>query len=282
MKATLTSILGLALLATACGQAQPQGAAPLESAGSGAPKPLVFALDSRLVDGDLKELSLAKDAGGKYTAALRTAFFDRLNGKAIDETTVIASGLACKIGPEAIVCAQDLRPVDGGLTEVKLVKAAGGAFDATLRTAYFDRIKHKEIDATKTLATGLLAKAAAKQDRTYSLDLRPVDGDLVELALTQNGKAFDATLRTAYYDRLNGQAVDQTDTLGLGLACVFAADVRCSRDLRPVDGALTELTLTKDGDGHYAAKLRTAYYDRINHREVDETKDIAAGLIAHK
>jgi hypothetical protein len=56
------------------------------------------------------------------------------------------------------------------------------------------------------------------------------------------------------------------------------AELRFSRDDRPVDGALKELVIVRNADGTYDATLRTAFFDRINGVEVDETESIGSGL----
>jgi hypothetical protein len=137
--------------------------------------------------------------------------------------------------------------------------------------------------ATKTFVQprpavdGVVVQAAKLE---FSRDLRPVDGDLKVLTLTKTAEGrYDATLRTAFYDRLNGHPVDKTESLGNGLQCVqLAANYDCKRDLRPVDGDLVELKLTRNADGAFDATLRRAYYDRINGKSVDQTKEIAYGL----
>ena len=55
-------------------------------------------------------------------------------------------------------------------------------------------------------------------------------------------------------------------------------ELRLSRDDRPVDGALKELVITRNAEGTYDATLRTAFFDRVNGVEVDETEEIGSGL----
>ena len=57
-----------------------------------------------------------------------------------------------------------------------------------------------------------------------------------------------------------------------------AATLVFSRDDRPVDGALKELVVVQNAEGTFDATLRTAFFDRINGVEVDETEEIGSGL----
>ncbi len=111
-----------------------------------------------------------------------------------------------------------------------------------------------------------------------SRDFRPVDGTLTVLRLVRSGKKYDATLRVAGFDRIAGKEFDTTETIGLGLKCTFGDEVFCSRDARPVDGALTELTVFEGELRGYDVTLRTAFFDRLTGKEVDTTETIATGL----
>ncbi len=52
----------------------------------------------------------------------------------------------------------------------------------------------------------------------FSRDDRPADGVLKELVVVQNAEGtFDATLRTAFFDQMNGTEVDETVEIGSGL-----------------------------------------------------------------
>jgi hypothetical protein len=136
------------------------------------------------------------------------------------------------------------------------------------RSARFAPLKYK-----------VIAPATVAPVRTFSHDHRPADGYLTELKLVKVGSKYDVTLRTAFYDRIHGQAVDKTEVLGSALACTFAADaISCERDDRPVDGVLTEVKLVKDRH-EWSASLRTAFYDRVHSQAVDKTKLLSVGLI---
>ncbi len=135
----------------------------------------------------------------------------------------------------------------------------------------------------KTFALSGTARRGASSPRgtlLFSRDDRPVDGQLRELKIAaEDASSFTASLRTAYIDRVNQVEVDETEKLAAGLSCTITnAEVRCSRDERPVDGQLKELVVSRTDGGTFDATLRTAFFDRINGTEVDETIDIATGL----
>ena len=139
------------------------------------------------------------------------------------------------------------------------------------RSARFAAVKYK-----------IIAAANVAPVRIFSRDNRPVDGDLKELKLVKVGSKYDVTLRTAFYDRIHGQAVDTTEELGSGLACTFATDaISCERDDRRVDGVLTEVKLV-NGRNQWSASLRTAFYDRIRGQAVDKTKLLSSGLLLRR
>ncbi len=114
----------------------------------------------------------------------------------------------------------------------------------------------------------------------FSADQRPVDGALTELRLLANKDgSYDATLHTQAFSRMEPHEIDNTKELGSSLKCTFSSDsVSCSRDSRPVDGALTEVRLVKSEDGKWDASVRTAYYDRLHGTPIDRTDEIAFGL----
>lgn len=169
-----------ALTLAACGAQQNNGstvASARAPSAAAAKKTYLFSADARPVDGDLKEVKLVETSKDKWTATLRTAFYDRLNGKEVDETRQIASGMKCLFrqgfvpGLIKVECSRDQRPVDGDLKELTLVKTGGGLtpiFDASERTAYYDRLNGKAIDETKAIASGL------KQMSVIALPPQPV------------------------------------------------------------------------------------------------------------
>lgn len=57
-----------------------------------------------------------------------------------------------------------------------------------------------------------------------------------------------------------------------------AVEIVFSRDDRPVDGELRELTIASDDGTEFTATLRTAHFDRIAGHEVEKTEELASGL----
>ncbi len=116
---------------------------------------LRFRRDDRPVDGELREITIAPDGESTYTATLHTAHQDRTSPQQIETTTVLASRLTCTISDELVSCSRDDRPVDGVLKELVVAKDAEGTYDATLRTAYFDRRAGVEVDETEDVGSDL-------------------------------------------------------------------------------------------------------------------------------
>jgi hypothetical protein len=115
----------------------------------------------------------------------------------------------------------DRRPVDGNFESITVQKDEFGTYNANLRviTAGFG---FPVSDTTEELGSGLTC-AEAKRGRTLfklkcAVDLRPADGELIELTLTRNTEGlYDATLRKATYATLIGPASDVTNEIAFGL-----------------------------------------------------------------
>jgi hypothetical protein len=117
----------------------------------------------------------------------------------------------------SLLFSRDDRPADGELREIKIVPQDGSTFDATLHTAHFDRIAGQEVESTEELAAGLTC-TITDAVVTCSRDDRPADGLLKELVVSRNAEGtFDATLRTASFDQIDGTEVDETKEIGSGL-----------------------------------------------------------------
>jgi hypothetical protein len=73
--------------------------------------------------------------------------------------------------------------------------------------------------------------------------------------------------------------VDTTRQVASDLTCTRTdSQYFCSRDDRPADGTLQELSVTKNARGSYDVSLRTAFFDRIHGHDVDQTETIASDL----
>lgn len=117
-----------------------------------------------------------------------------------------------------------------------------------------------------------------------SQDLRPVDGNLTEVIIrrTPNG-SYTAQLHTLTSGFVV-PPVDKVEDLGFGLSC-FATKrgeliktVMCSRDDRPVDGVLIDLTASINSSGTYDVTLLREYMNRVTGKVVRETRNIADHL----
>jgi hypothetical protein len=125
-----------------------------------------------------------------------------------------------------------------------------------------------------------------QQALSFSEDLRPVDGDLVQIDLKPADGKYEVSVRTAGFDHQAGKTFDKTDTIGTKMVCklIYGSEgqsldsVTCSEDDRAVDGDLNELTLKKGDDGVYSAKLRTQGYDHLAGKSFDKTSDLADNL----
>ncbi|MEA2137270.1 MAG: hypothetical protein QOG56_420 [Solirubrobacteraceae bacterium] len=127
----------------------------IERLPAGEPVKIVFSRDDRPVDGQLLELTIASDDGAEFNAILHTAFVDRIAGREVEKTQELASGLRGTIADDEVRLSRDDRPADGVLKELVVVRNAEGTFDATLRTASFDRIDGTPTDETVEIGSGL-------------------------------------------------------------------------------------------------------------------------------
>ena len=109
-------------------------------------------------DGELRELKITPEDGSTFTATLHTAYIDRINGQKTDQTEELASGLTCSITDAEVTCSRDDRPADGQLKELVVSRNEEGTFDATLRTAFFDRINGGGVDETSDIGAGLIKR----------------------------------------------------------------------------------------------------------------------------
>src|SRR5688572_1490552 len=111
-------------------------------------------------------------------------------------------------------------------------------------------------------------------------DNRPSDGSLTELMLSSSGEmGYTASVYTSRYDRVKRQKIDEMRVIGELLECQIKKDskglvsIACSRDDRPVDGALVEVKVTRTSHGLYRASTRQVYYDLQNHKSVETKED---------
>jgi hypothetical protein len=247
-----------------------------------APQELLFSRDARPVDGALNELHIVQNGHGTFDVSLRTAWFDRIAGQEVDETELVATDLDCAFElPDAVVCSRDDRPVDGALTVVEVLRDENDMWDATLRTAFFDRFKGVEVDETEELASDLAMSdddAAGQESATFERDARPVDGALTQVMIVPGEIGHDITLRTAFFDRIAGQEVDETIVVATGLACEFDGSVHCVRDDLPVDGTRVEVVVTPGPLGGFDATLTITWFDHFEGTLNTETDTLGTRL----
>lgn len=113
----------------------------------------------------------------------------------------------------------------------------------------------------------------------FARDARPVDGNLNEIKLTkrEDGK-YDLTHRVASVSRMTGEAYDHTEELAYGLSCQERfGNYTCSADQRPVDGALTVLTIDQGTFG-FDAKLTSTYVSRQTGEDIVTEKELGSSL----
>ena len=136
----------------ACGR---QSDSALKTSDANAAESLVFKRDDRPVDGALIEITLKKLTTGKYEGKLKSARWNWQTGSTAEDVRELGGDLTCKISDDSTTCFADRRPVDGVLTELKIFKNSSGSYDATLRTAGFDRRIGQSFDKTETIAERL-------------------------------------------------------------------------------------------------------------------------------
>jgi hypothetical protein len=137
------------------------------------------------------------------------------------ETSETAVHLSKRL-PRIYSFSVDRRPVDGNFESITLKKDEFGTYNANYRviTAGFG---FPSTDTTEELGTELSCVESRKGrillKLLCSVDLRPADGELIELTLNRNAEGlYDATLRKATYATLQGPATDVTKELAFGLS----------------------------------------------------------------
>ncbi|HYX34588.1 MAG TPA: hypothetical protein VE954_15925 [Oligoflexus sp.] len=128
------------------------------------------------------------------------------------------------------------------------------------------------------------SKSRLAKTYSFSVDRRPVDGNFETISVKKDQfGTYSASLRviTAGF---GFPSTDTTEELGTGMTCVESKKgqkllaLKCSVDMRPADGALVELTLSRTTEGLYDATLRKATYATLQGPATDVTNDIAYGL----
>ncbi len=98
----------------------------------------------------------------------------------------------------------------------------------------------------------------------FSRDLRMADGGLTEVIMKKVGSStYDISVHTVFVSRQSGQTEDQTRDIGSDMRCRFVGTaINCSKDQRPVDGALKDVSFQKNDDGTYIVGERSQTVNR--------------------
>jgi hypothetical protein len=114
---------------------------------------------------------------------------------------------------------------------------------------------------------------------TFERDLRPVDGAKTTIVLTKDERGtYDIKKTSEIVDRNSGENVVSEQSLGSRMSCTQGlTDITCSRDMRPVDGALVTINFFNNG-GEYDVSLTSQIVDRQTGEDKSDRKDIASGL----
>jgi hypothetical protein len=125
----------------------------------------------------------------------------------------------------------------------------------------------------KQIPDGTVAKVV------YSRDDRPVDGAFTSVTVlrTLTG-GYDVTVDRSAWDRIQYKEVSKHETIGTNLTCTFknaSGEAHCERDMRPVDGSLTEVDIVANAARGGFDVTRTSTGARAPLKQVDK---IAAAL----
>lgn len=128
-----------------------------------------FVRDDRPSDGALVEVMLSAAGETGFTATLHVESYDRRQRRKVADFRTLGEGLVCEIihdghGFHSAECDRDDRPVDGILTELKVVRGADRLYTVTLRTAYVDREQGREVVRDETIGQGLRSVGALGSD----------------------------------------------------------------------------------------------------------------------
>lgn len=124
-----------------------------------------------------------------------------------------------------------------------------------------------------------LDSAVARLALGFQKDLRPVDGPLTQLTIAQNDNQHVTVTITTQSGRSN---ITKVNKLSDRFLCNVPTNVRfsidCRHDMRPVDGALTQVTVVQTGDNSFDAKIIHSFFDQRTGKEVTTTNDIGTKM----
>ncbi len=155
-----------------------------------------------------------------------------------------------------------------------------------LASVYFAGITGCSSDGSSDLnaldQAGGVSSSKPSMNKTilFSRDNRQADGSLVEIAVASNSAGgFDITRRSAHTDRRAGTQVDDTKSIVRGASCSITDTlVSCQKDMRMVDGPLTEVTIEQGSNSNYSAVLKVTTQSRAAGGTKTETTRLGDNL----
>ncbi len=113
-----------------------------------------------------------------------------------------------------------------------------------------------------------------KASLVFSRDLRMADGGLTEVIMKKVGSSsYDISVHTVFVSHQSGQTEDQTRDIGSDMRCRFVdTSINCSKDMRPVDGALKNVSFQKNDDGTYIVGENSKFVNRQTGKTEESSK----------
>jgi hypothetical protein len=112
-----------------------------------------------------------------------------------------------------------------------------------------------------------------------------VDGVFTELNIKSFNVAREAQviLRSAWVNRKTGENVENVDLELSGLNCLLVgkkvlSSITCSRDDRPVDGALVQIIVKRNKHNTFDAVMKTTIVSRMTGKQTTKTESLANDL----
>ncbi|MBF0360486.1 MAG: hypothetical protein HQK49_05705 [Oligoflexia bacterium] len=120
---------------------------------------------------------------------------------------------------------------------------------------------------------------------SFSIDKRPVDGALKVYTFTTNGyNSYNLKVYSQIISMMDGKTYESEKVVAENLNCKVVKnanvikEITCRKDLRPVDGPLTEYKAVLDERNTYTITKRTALVDMRNGQNHDKTVEIGKGF----
>lgn len=132
-----------------------------------------------------------------------------------------------------------------------------------------------------------IISSSAFADMTFKRDSRPVDGDMKLLVIKNENSRMEASVKliSAIVSRMSGQSKTETIIDEVGMECKISKKagsismVYCMNDLRPADGAKTEVIVKKNARTQsFDVTLKTSFYSQMTGEEIKQSKIVASDL----